>query len=101
MRDYIAEHYNIQVNFSDKPGNYYEAWLYCSKSDTETVTSENHPDFTRAPKTTAATSQKCAAAKSNSNSDTSCKKRRKAFNALHHINVNFYASLVSKWKKEG
>jgi hypothetical protein len=87
VHDYIAEHYNIQVNFSDKPGNYYEAWLYCSKSDTETVKSENHPDFTRAPKTTAATSQKRAAAKSNSNSDTSCKKRRKAFNALdlHHI----------------
>ena len=25
-RDYIAKNYNIQVNFSDKPGNYYEAW---------------------------------------------------------------------------
>ncbi len=43
------------------------------------------PDFTRAPRTTAATSQKRAAAKSNSG--TSSKKRRKAFDALdlHHI----------------
>ena len=64
--EYIAQHYNIEVNFSDGPGNYYEAWLYCSKSDKETVTSENHPDFTRAPRTIDATSQKRAAAKSNS-----------------------------------
>ena len=84
-RDYIAKNYNIQVNFSDKPGNYYEAWLYCIKSDTETETSNNHPNFTSAPKTTTATSQKRAAAKSNS--DISCKKGRKAFDALdlHHI----------------
>ena len=50
--DYIAKHYNIQVNFSDKPGNYYEAWLYCTKSDREIVTSDNHPDFTRVPRAT-------------------------------------------------
>ena len=84
-RDYIAKHYNIQVNFSDKPGNYYEAWLYCTKSDREIVTSDNHPDFTRASRTTNATSQKRAAA--TFNSDTSREKRRKTFDALdlHHI----------------
>ena len=48
-RDYIAKNYNIQVNFSDMPGNYYEAWLYCTNSYTETVTSNNHPNFTSAP----------------------------------------------------
>jgi hypothetical protein len=89
VREYIAQHYNIEVNFSDGPGNYYEAWLYCSKSDKETVTSENYPDFTRAPRTTAAASQKRAAAKSNSgtSSKNSTKKRRKAFDALdlHHV----------------
>ena len=55
-RKYIVEKYNIQVNFSDAPGNYYEAWKYCSKSDAEVITSANHPDFSRAPRTTAAES---------------------------------------------
>ena len=77
MWKYITEHYNINVNFSDGPGNYYEAWLYCSKSDTEIVMSVNHPDFSRAPRTTAATSQKRKTA--SSNGDSSCKKRRKEY----------------------
>ena len=43
MRKYIVEKYNLQVNFSDAPGNYYESWKYCSKSDAEVITSANHP----------------------------------------------------------
>lgn len=86
VRKYIVEKYNIQVNFSDAPGNYYEAWKYCSKSDAEVITSANHPDFSRAPRTTAATSQKRAAAKSKPDAPPS-RKRRKAFDALdlHHV----------------
>ena len=86
VRKYIVEKYNIQVNFSDAPSNYYEAWKYCSKSDAEVITSANHPDFSRAPRTTAATSQKRAAAKSKPDPPPS-RKTRKAFDTLdlHHV----------------
>ena len=89
VRNYIAEHYKINVNFSDGPGNYYEAWQYCSKSDTKFVLSDGHPNFTRAPRTTAATTQKRAGVKPKSE-QPSRRKRRKAFNALdlHHVVTN-------------
>ena len=108
VRKYIVEKYNIQVNFSGAPGNYYEAWKYCSKSDAEVITSANHPDFSRAPRTTAATSQKRAATKSKPDTPPS-RKRRKAFDALdlHHVviktilklRLNFCVLQVNRWKK--
>ena len=90
VRNYIAQHYNIQVNFSGGPGNYYEAWQYCSKTDDQVVLSDNHPDFTRAPRTTAATQQKRKTANSKTayaKTGAPSKKRKKAFDALdlHHI----------------
>lgn len=85
VRNYIAQHNSIQVNFSDGPCNYYEAWQYCAKSDNDIVLSENHPDFSRPPRTTAATKQKRQSAESKTTKPS--KKRKKAFDALdlHHI----------------
>ena len=35
----------IQVNFSDRHSDYFDAWSYVTKEDTEFLQSENHPVF--------------------------------------------------------
>lgn len=55
VRRYLEEHHGIQVNFSNKHGNYYSAWQYVTKEDTGAIFSEGHPDLTNgAPQTMAA-----------------------------------------------
>ena len=81
VRNYVSQHYGIQVNYSPQTGNYYNAWEYCKKADENYVQSENHPDFTCATRTTAATKCKQAAAKHTKNGQLQ-KKRKK--NPLTH-----------------
>ena len=48
------------MNFSDRHSNYFNAWSYVTKEDTEFLQSENHPDLTSGhiPRTKAATNKK-------------------------------------------
>ena len=69
------------MNCSPQTGNYCNAWVYCTKADENYVQSENHPDFTCAPRTTAATKSKQAATKHTRNGELQ-KKRKKSFDAL-------------------
>ena len=78
---FMSQHYGIQVNCSPQAGNYCNAWEYCTKAYENYVQSENHPDFKCAPRTTAATECKQAAAKHTRNGEPQ-KKRRKSFDAL-------------------
>ena len=80
VRNYISQHYRIQVNCSRQTGNYYSAWEYCTKVDENYVQSENHPDFTCAPRTSAAKKRKQAAAKHTKNGEP--QKKKKSFDAL-------------------
>ena len=75
VRNYISQHYRIQVNCSRQTGNYYSAWEYCTKVDENYVQSENHPDFTCAPRTSAAKKRKQAAAKHTKNGEPQKKKK--------------------------
>ena len=52
----LKERYGIIVNFSNKHYNYYSAWCYVTKYDTDYQESEEHPDLrnTREPKTSKA-----------------------------------------------
>ncbi len=53
-RNYLQHAYNVKVNFSDSHSNYYEAWLYCTKSDANAIFSIGHPDLTNPPRTNVA-----------------------------------------------
>ena len=75
-----CQQYGIH-NCSPQTGNYYYAWEYCTKADENYEQSENHSDFTCAPRTTAATKRKQAGAKHTKNGEPQ-KKRKKSFDAL-------------------
>ena len=45
VRNNIAEYHGIQVHFSDKHTNYFDAWEYVTKEDPEFLQSEGHPDL--------------------------------------------------------
>ena len=58
-RNFIKKTYNVKVNFSGKHNNYcYEAFQYCIKSDKQYLLSEDHPDLTNAPRTSAVSTSK-------------------------------------------
>ena len=59
-RNYIDHAYNIQVNFSDHHANYYQAWLYCTKSDDNAIFSIGHPDLSNPPRTNVASGKRRA-----------------------------------------
>ena len=81
VRNYLENSYHIKVNFSDGPSNYYEAWSYCSKSDKNVLLCENHPEFTTAPRTSAASCSKRKASKGKQ-SGSQTVKRKRSFDAL-------------------
>ena len=45
VRNYLDDNHSIQVNFSSVHSNYYSAWRYTTKEDSEYVQSVNHPDL--------------------------------------------------------
>ena len=47
--------HDIKLNFSNHHDNYYSAYRYVVKEDTEFVLSQDHPDETGPPRTTSAT----------------------------------------------
>ena len=57
IRNDLEKNNAIQVNFSEDHSNYFDAWRYVTKEDTEFLQSENHPDFSSGyiPRTKAAT----------------------------------------------
>ena len=60
IRNDLEKNNEIQVNFSDRHTNYFDAWSYVTKGDTEFLQSENHPDLSSGyiPRTKAATDKK-------------------------------------------
>ena len=106
VRNYLAKRYKIHINFSDGPGNYYEAWKYCTKSDTEVLLSDDHPDFTNAPRTTAATTQKVV--KQNLSRLTEREERllmhwtsiMSLLKTILKLKKSCYVLLAGKWKME-
>ena len=45
IRNYLCQHYEMNVNFSSVHHNYYSAWKYVIKEDLEFLQSESHPDL--------------------------------------------------------
>ena len=48
VRNYIRSQHGINVNFSNRHDNYFSAWRYTTKEDSEYIQSEGHPDLTNA-----------------------------------------------------
>ena len=51
VRNYVHEMHGVQINFSSNHANYYSAWKYATKDDTDFVLSEGHPDLGNVPQT--------------------------------------------------
>ena len=52
VKNYLAEKFGIQVNFSDNHSTYYSAYRYVTKDDTDVLHSFGHPDLSdAAPRT--------------------------------------------------
>ena len=45
VRNYVHEMHGVKINFSSNHANYYSAWKYPTKDDTDFVLSECHPDL--------------------------------------------------------
>ena len=45
-RNLLECNHNLKVNFSGVHVNYYSAWRYVTKNDTEYMQSAHHPDLT-------------------------------------------------------
>lgn len=58
-RNYLADNFGINVHFSAVHVNYFSAWSYVTKEDLQYTESANHPDFTNAPRTMAASQARC------------------------------------------
>ena len=56
VRQFMQSRYSINVHFSNRHVNYYSAWLYVTKEDSEVLHSPGHPDLwnSQPPVTTAA-----------------------------------------------
>ena len=49
VRQRLQDKYNICVNFSDHHNNYYTAYKYLTKEDTQYITSENQKSYISSP----------------------------------------------------
>lgn len=83
IRNKISTVYDINVNFSDKHSNYFDAWEYTTKEDTEFIQSEDHPDLTAGfvPRTNAATNRRRSTSTPVDTNNTITERKRK-FDAL-------------------
>ena len=52
VRHYLDKQKGVKVHFSDLHANYYSAWRYTTKKDSEYLESENHPDLMDSPSST-------------------------------------------------
>ena len=57
VRNYLDDNYGIQVNFSANHSNYYSAWKYTTKEDSEYFESPSHPDLANSRPLTSQASQ--------------------------------------------
>ena len=51
VRNYADKKHGVKLNFSNQHANYYSAWKYVTKEDTDFLQSEGHPDLKNAPQT--------------------------------------------------
>ncbi|KAK3753753.1 hypothetical protein QZH41_005244 [Actinostola sp. cb2023] len=76
VRNFLDSHYNIKVNFSDSHTNYYSAYRYYVKEDSEALHSPDHPILRDIPRTTEATATRKTAAASKSKKKIRRRKKR-------------------------
>ena len=72
-KKYLQAEYSISVHFSNLHYNYYSAWKYTTKKDSNFLESDNHPDLSdlKAPKTdTASSSRKKSSSESDNDSNS-------------------------------
>lgn len=77
VRNYLDRHHHMKVHFSDTHTNYYSAYSYCLKEDTEPLHSDGHPNLEseEAPRTSEANhSRKAKAAGKRAKAKRSTKK---------------------------
>ena len=69
VRNWLQATYHVRVNFSNNHNNYFSAWQYTTKEDSEYIQSENHPDLTNAepPRTSQASSTRLGVRSGRSN----------------------------------
>ena len=92
VRNYLDDNYGIQVNFSANHPNYYSAWKYTTKEDSEYFESPSHPDLanSRSPQTSQASQAKVD---KNGSVTTSSRKRK---NRLSIYQVSQIAGIKSR-----
>ena len=106
IRKFVDSKYGIKLNFSDNHDNYYTAYSYVVKEDSEFLLSPGHPDLSNAeaPSTTKATRQRRKAAKVSKNKK---RKRLAVYDVVRIIQIKKIQSrlqlmaLASKWQEEG
>ena len=108
VRNLIDRRHGIKLNFSDRHENYFSAYRYVIKDDTEYVMSENHPDLTNAtaPRTTNSTKKRKATAMKSKGPSKKKKKRLTVYQVVKNIQskgiksrLNLMA-LASKWQEQ-
>ena len=57
VRNYLERENGINVNFTSEHFNYYSAYTYVTKEDSEYITSDGHPDLDNGPPRTMAASE--------------------------------------------
>jgi len=84
VKESINTKYNVVVHFSAVHPNYYSAWRYVTKNDSEYLSSKNHPDLTDSePRTTVASGKRVAQKKvEKATTSKKCKIKKKRFSAV-------------------
>lgn len=87
VRNMLQVHQNVNVNFSNRHDNYYSAWRYTTKEDTEYIQSPNHPDLSTVgpPQTTQATTSRRRQARERTSVRGSAQKKRKRLLSVYEV----------------
>ena len=91
IRNDLEKNNEIQMNFSEYHSNYFDAWSYVRKEDTEFLQSENHPDLSSGyiAHTKAATDKKKECGSGHSS-------RKRSFNAVDLSDVILAKKIKNK-----
>ena len=94
VRNFLAEAYGIQVNFSANHNTYYSAYKYVTKEDAEPLLSSEHPDISNeSPRT-----EKAISAKRKNASER--KKVKKGRNGVERLSVHDVMQIIQSRKIE-
>ena len=95
VKEQVIAECDTACNFQEFHTNYYDAFVYVTKEDSDYVTSEGHPDLTNQPRTALASQQKRLSTNRQDNSHRGQSGSRPAKRAKLDI-LNVYDIIVGK-----